>query len=137
MKLKVAELNAFVTHFKQFPCFAEKLFFGLIEDTNEEISLKILARFQITLQEAELSIREGLRELNQDKIWKTCHKMAGTSELLGFQGLAKTSKSLSHSVRASSDLDGDFDEVAAYLRTCEKLNLELKSCCPNLSLYLE
>jgi HPt (histidine-containing phosphotransfer) domain-containing protein len=83
--VKHSELTAFLSHFRQQSGFNDEAFLNLVEDTNETVTLQILARFQKTLSECENSIRVGIEKNDRDLLWKTCHKIAGSAELLGFR----------------------------------------------------
>ncbi len=131
------DLNAFLAGFSEESGFSRQSFLNLIEDTNEDVALKILARFQISLKECEEVLRNGLQQKSSDMLWKICHKMAGTSDLLGFHQFAKASKALSHNLKATSDIESHLEELDSYLKNCVTLKSDLSSHCPNLANYLE
>lgn len=131
-----SELTTFLSFFRQQDGFNNEAFLNLIEDTNEDVTLQILARFQKTLAESQAALRSGIDNNDRDLLWKTCHKVAGSAELLGFKRFALTSKDLSHSLRASTDIESHLEELETHTKACETLNREIGSHCPNLTNYL-
>jgi hydroxymethylpyrimidine pyrophosphatase-like HAD family hydrolase len=76
--------------------FDQSAFTKLTIDTSPSTVLEILAQFRKTLEQARLDLLSGQTQKSDEIISKVCHKLRGSSELLGFIGF---SKSLSH-VRA-------------------------------------
>lgn len=130
------ELTTFLSYFREQDGFNNEAFLNLIEDTSEDVALQILARFQKTLSESQAALRSGIDTGDHDLLWKTCHKVAGSAELLGFRRFAITSKNLSHSLRASPDIESYLEELEFHTKACERLNREISSHCPNLANYL-
>src|SRR5690606_7109929 len=95
------DLDAFMNYFIKKSNFSRATFDQLIEDTSEEVAFKILARFKQTLTECKDQIRTGLSNGDGESIWKACHKVAGSADLLGFKSLGATSRRLMKSVQAA------------------------------------
>lgn len=116
--------------------FDRGAFENLKEDTSLDVAIKIMARFCMTLGEALEAIEIGLNKDHAEMIWKACHKIAGTSELLGFITLGKRSKELSKSLQALPDLSAHFVDLQKYQDQLSKVRQEIEKVIPNWKQYL-
>ena len=116
--------------------FDQSAFENLKNDTSLEVCIKIAARFCMTLSDAIEVIDKGYREDNAEIIWKACHKVAGTSELLGFIDLGKKSKELSKSLQALPDLSAYFFDLEKYQTQLSLVRIEIEKAIPSWREYL-
>jgi HPt (histidine-containing phosphotransfer) domain-containing protein len=130
------DLDNFLTAMGARPEFTSASFQQLIEDTSEDVAIRMLARFHQTLGESISFIRDGLAKHHCETIWRASHKVAGTAELLGLRELGKASKSLTQSLRALTEIEAHTDEIRNYLKSCEDIHNAILQSCPNLSYYL-
>lgn len=121
---------------KKLPEFDEEAFKTLTDDTDQQVLLKILARFWITVKESLDQIDEGLKEDSGDAIWRACHKVAGSAELLGFKDFGSHSRSLNMSLKTMTDPHIHMSEISNYLEEGQKLLKLIDSIFPNLKSYL-
>lgn len=116
--------------------FDRSSFDRLVEDTDQEVALKILARFWVTLQESVELIHEGIRQDNGEMIWKACHKVTGSAELVGFKNFGMQSRSLNAILKAMNAPDVHRNEINQYLETAGEIVHLIENGFPNLKLYL-
>lgn len=119
-----------------FDGFDRAIFAQLLEDTNAETSLRIMARFYQSVEEAIVQIQNGLKNDDADSVWKACHKLAGSSELLGFYKFGQDSRKLNLDVKAMPDLDLHDQVLHQYLVQCEILLNEVNRSFPHRLNYL-
>lgn len=108
----------------------------LVEDTDQEVALKILARFWVTLQESMELIHEGVRQDNGELIWKACHKVTGSAELVGFKKFGAQSRSLNATLKAMNEPDAHLPEINDYLKMGEQIVTTIESGFANIKQYL-
>lgn len=130
------DLNAFSSHFLNSAGYENDVLGNLLEDTNEDTVLRILAHFNENLKEGVAKIKDAILKENIESVWKTAHKIAGSAELLGFRDYANRSRELSHIVRETTDFKSHFDEINTYLKATEVLTADIASTCPGLGSYL-
>lgn len=131
------DLDMFLSHFASDEGFAKSVFNQLVEDTSDDVAFKILARFRQTLTECKNQIADSLQSGDGDSIWKACHKVAGSSELLGFKSLGLVSRTLMKNIQASPEINNsNTSDLEDYLKTCDKIIGDIALGCPNLSSYL-
>lgn len=133
---KTTDLRNFWSGFKDSVEFDQESFFQLFQDTNEDTTLRILARFCENLNEATQKISAAIQSEDCETIWRACHKLAGSSELLGFKKFGGLSRDLSVQVRANPDYSSHASEIEDYLGQTAALKTQIKNFCPNLSSYL-
>ncbi len=121
---------------KKLPDFDKEAFITLTEDTDEQVILKILARYSVTLSESLEQINEGIKEDNGEKIWRACHKVAGSAELLGFRGFGTHSRALNMSLKTMTDPHIHMNEIQTYSQEGYQLLRSIEVIFPNLRTYL-
>lgn len=130
------DLNAFSEHYLNSSGYENEVLGNLLEDTNEDTVLRILAHFNENLKEGCEKIKTAISQNNSEPVWKTAHKIAGSAELLGFRDYANRSRELSRLVRATPDFDTHKTDIEAYLKTTSELTAEISATCPGLSSFL-
>lgn len=133
---KTLDLKGFWHGFKDSLEFDQESFFQLFQDTNEDTTLRILARFHENLVETTQKISKAMQSEDCEVIWRACHKLAGSSELLGFKKFGEISRELSVQVRANPIYSTHATELADYFQQTSSLKNQIKKFCPNLSSYL-
>ena len=116
-----------------FDCAA---FERLTDDTDPEVTLKVLAHFCMTLEEVLLRVAEGIQHENPELVWKACHKIAGSAELVGFNRFGIYSRSLNTAIRAMNDLHAHRMDIDAYLREGKDLAQDIRSVFPSLKDFI-
>ncbi|MEK6556019.1 MAG: hypothetical protein AABZ31_12310 [Bdellovibrionota bacterium] len=134
--LETQDLTRFWNTFKSLDGFEPECFLQLVEDTGEDTTLKILARFTETLKEAEGHVLEG--QINEDAnvIWRACHKVAGSANLIGFVQYGVFSRDLSHQIRANPDYSNYIPEIGSFLAQTRDIQFQIKETITNLSEHL-
>ncbi|MGZ3691846.1 MAG: Hpt domain-containing protein [Pseudobdellovibrio sp.] len=135
-KLKNNELRVFLIHFKAQKEFNYEIFQNLYHDTNEDTVIRMLAHFEENLKVTLDQLKLGLSENAAERIWKAAHKMAGTSELLGFEAYARFSRSLSKTLQATPTVHIYAEEIKAYRENTEKILQQIGIFLPTLRSYL-
>jgi HPt (histidine-containing phosphotransfer) domain-containing protein len=130
------DLNAFSEHFLNSEGYENEVLGNLLEDTNEDTVLRILAHFNENLKEGSEKLQGAISQSNSETVWKTAHKIAGSAELLGFRDYANRSRELSRVVRASPDFTTHAEEIDSYLQATKNLSAEISATCPGLSAFL-
>lgn len=114
LTLKVRELGAL----KDFDSLA---LLTLSQDTNSETVLKILVEYKKTVRESADKIRTALTEGDAEVISRSCHKLVGTSELLGFKALAARCRSIEQNLKAESNPQKEVVEIHSLLETLDRI----------------
>jgi len=110
---------------------------AVIDDTSEEVVLRILAHFSQSLREAAKAVSLGIEGGDFDLAWRACHKIAGTAELLGFEKLGIDSRHLSVLVKEGSVKSPDVvDRLAQYAAVCLEYRELIVRNCENWEQYL-
>lgn len=135
-KYASSDLNSFASHFLDSPGYENAVLANLLEDTNEDTVLRILAHFNENLKEGREKLKSAIAQKNVETVWKTAHKFAGSADLLGFRDYANRSRELSRLVRASSDFDSQKMTIEAYLKSTADLAAEISSTCSGLGSFL-
>ena len=130
------DLKFFFDTICQLQNFDRSAFENLKDDTSLEVAIKIMARFCMTLGDAIEAIDVGRQEDNPEMIWKSCHKIAGTSELLGFAVLGRKSKELSKSLQALPDLSGYLVDLQKYQAQLSQVRKDIEQAIPSWEQYL-
>lgn len=130
------DLNAFSNHFLNSEGYENEVLGNLLEDTNEDTVLRILAHFNENLKEGAEKLKAAISESNAETVWKTAHKIAGSAELLGFRDYANRSRELSRVVRTSPDFNSHRAEIESYLEATANLSSEISVTCPGLNSFL-
>lgn len=121
---------------KRLPNFDKSAFLQLIEDTGPLVVLRILARFETGIQESLGVIQQGIAQENSDMIWKACHKLTGSAELIGFKEFGAKSRKLNLDVKALPDIQAHIDELQHYLKEGQELSSLIKESFPRFQDYL-
>ena len=129
-------LRAFSEHFASGPGYERDILSNLLEDTNEDTVLRILAHFNENLKEGCQKINEATSAENCETVWKTAHKIAGSAELLGFRDYANRARELSRLVRANPVFDSHIEEITKFLKSTTELTAEISATCPGLNSFL-
>ncbi|MBX9769309.1 MAG: hypothetical protein K2X47_18675 [Bdellovibrionales bacterium] len=108
----------------------------LTEDTDRDVTLKILAHFSLTLKESLGQVADGIQKDDAEILWKACHKIAGSAELIGFNNFGMHSRSLNLTLRAMKDLHAHATEIQGYLEEGQRLVAQIQAAFPNLKEYL-
>ena len=130
------DLKGFWYGFKDTLDFDQESFFQLFQDTNEDTTLRILARFNENLVESIQKISAAMQVEDCEVIWRACHKLAGSAELLGFKKFGGVSRELSVEVRANPVYSSHAVELEEYVAKLSSLTKQIKNFCPNLASYL-
>jgi HPt (histidine-containing phosphotransfer) domain-containing protein len=127
------QVSSQLTGISGFDKFA---FQHLLEDTAPLVVLKILARFYISVQEATKTIEDGITKNESIEIWKACHKLTGSAELLGFKEFGQKSRRLDIVLKTMPDIDLHLTEIKDYLLQAKTLNEKIMVSFPQLKNYL-
>ena len=130
------DLKGFWQGFKDSLDFDQESFFQLFQDTNEDTTLRILARFNENLVESMQKISAAMQAEDCEVIWRSCHKLAGSAELLGFKKFGTYSRDLSVQVRANPVYSSHAAEMEDYLNKTSGLHTQIVKFCPTLASYL-
>ena len=94
---------------------------SLSQDTNSETVLKILVEYRKTVQESRDRIRQALADSNAETIARACHKLVGTSELLGFKALAGHCREIEQNLKDKADPQQEATQIRALVETLDKI----------------
>jgi|GEM_PF-1481335 len=119
-----------------FDGFDVKVFDLLVEDTNASATLRILARFCMSLNESLPHLQQGAQDGNPEIIGKAAHKLAGSAEMLGFKTFGDHSKSLSSRLKHATLQDVPATEVHSYIQEVHTVCDRIKSDFPQWQTYL-
>lgn len=121
---------------KKIPNFDSTAFIQLIEDTGPLVVLRILARFEIGIRECISIINQGIEQEDCDSIWKACHKLTGSAELIGFKEFGAQSRKLNSDVKALPDIQAHLEDLTRFLREGHDLTIAINASFPQLKNYL-
>lgn len=121
---------------RTIPDFDISAFEQLKNDTSELVSLKILARFSVTLKESLNQIELGLENENSEEVRKACHKLVGSSELIGFKEFGKKSRTLNNAIRDVSDVHMHEAELKEYMEAGQSLLNNIRHAFKNINEFL-
>ncbi len=119
-----------------FDGFDVKVFDLLVEDTNAIATLRILARFCMSLDESLPHLQHGVQDGNPEIIGKAAHKLAGSAEMLGFKTFGDRSKSISSRLKHATMQDLPQAELRSYIQDTHTLCDRIKSDFPQWQTYL-
>lgn len=131
-----SQLQAFLEHFMRKDFFDGRIFSNLLEDTNEETVIRILAHFNENLKEGILKITDSLAKEECEEVWKASHKISGSAELLGFKSYAHKSRDLSKQIRANPVFSVHESTIRSYLQETQMLSQEIVTAFPTLKAFL-
>jgi HPt (histidine-containing phosphotransfer) domain-containing protein len=129
-------LGAFWQFFKKNEGFDPESFLQLVEDTGEDTTLKIIARFTETLKETESYVRQGLASDDPEAIWRAAHKISGSANLIGFTQCGDLARDLSHQIKANPDLSNYSAEIDIFLKIIQSLISQINVNITNLKAHL-
>ncbi len=129
-------VEIFWQFFKKNEGFEPDFFLQLVEDTGEETTLKIIARFTETLKEAEIQVMHGRMADDPEAIWRAAHKISGSANLIGFKQLGVFARDLSHQIKANPDLSSYSTEIDSLLKIIQSLIAQINVNITNLKAYL-
>lgn len=113
------ELHSKVKILEQFQGFNSSLLKVLADETSPQVTLQMLAAFSQTVSTEVLHIESALFNKDYLQLKKAFHKLAGTSELLGFPEHGKRWRKLSHELEKGlslSELPMELDEIKSLQR---------------------
>ncbi len=120
-ELAQSDMNAFTAGMADFPGFNFEGLAALVEDTNDETALKIIARFRTTLEAGLRELDAAVASRSGEVFWKVAHRFAGTAELIGFEDFGRGSKELSQALKGAPDVESYGSAIAKYLEHCRKI----------------
>src|SRR5688572_21468418 len=130
------DLAPFISKFESAEGFDMDAFKELLQETDADTVLRILARFRDTLRQTIEAIDAALTKNDTETLWRSFHKLAGSAELLGFAKLGHLSRELNEQLRAHSEIEGLRPEINEVLTRGRQLSNDLETVCPNLQHYL-
>lgn len=101
-------------------------FYQLLDDTSYDVATKIMARFVETVVESEHVIILGKEQNLIESIWKAFHKLAGTSELLGFDEFSSDCRLLSKNLQSTTELQDYEIEISDLLERMSHIKKIIK-----------
>ncbi len=128
-------LQEFWNIFERREDFDSQKFLNLLNDTDEETVLKILAIFNDTLLKGALSVDDAVKTDNPDEVWKLAHKVAGTSELLGLISFGKASRELSQNVKKDPNIRRHMNAIKDFINYAKSLSEDIEKSCKVLIKY--
>lgn len=108
----------------------------LQEDTDTLTALKLLARFCVTIGEGITQIQTALGTEDADVIWRTCHRIAGTSELVGFTAFGRRSKSLGSQLRSDQNLSAFRVDLQHFIEEGQQIKQAIETGFPEFKKYI-
>lgn len=108
------ELDLKIKILEQFHGFNSSLVKILAEETSPSVTLQMLTEFSKTVSTEAQEIEKALFAKNNLQLKKSFHKLAGTSELLGFPNHGKRWRTLSNELEKGlsfAELPAELDEV--------------------------
>lgn len=130
------DLSAVTTELRGVSGFDASAFERLLEDTSPSATLRILARFNLSLQETVPLMMQSMQSGQIEPIWKSAHKLAGSAEMLGFKEFGLQSKHLSSQLKNSEVLGTHAGEVTVYISEARAVMNLIGKAFPNLKSYL-
>lgn len=130
------ELKLFLTYFCQRTDFDLGLFMTVYNDTDEKTVIKILAHFKENLKDCTATLIAASQTKDIDLTTKAIHKIAGSSELLGFKIYADQSRDLIKKLRSVLVYDHHISDIQAYLSYTQELSLSISLNFQTLDSFL-
>lgn len=125
-------IKKMVADLRQTENFDEAALMQLVDDTNEEVAIKMLSQFHKNLSDAIQSIENGLTSDNSEMVWRPCHKLAGTAALLGFGVFGNVSREIENKIKSQPNIGGFAADVRKHLETARLLDLKIKQSTPEI-----
>lgn len=105
---------------EQFQGFNGTLLKILAEETSPSVTLQMLTEFSKTVTGEMLQIEAGIISQDNEKLKKAFHKLAGTSELLGFPEHGRRWRTLSQELAKGQSL-GALPQELEEIRSLQKI----------------
>lgn len=116
-----SEITKFYNYFKNSKGFNTHAFQMLLEDTDELTVLRILSQFLVTITDCKNKMLNALESDDPECIWKCCHKIAGSADLLGFTEIGSTSRTISQQLKANPNITVYSSEIDNIIQLISKL----------------
>ena len=109
---------------------------NVYNDTDENTVIKILAHFEVNLRDCIDKVQIACKEKDCELAVRAIHKVAGSSELLGFKYFADNSRGLIKKINQDLHFDHHISELETYLNYAQELNRNITLNFKKLSLFL-
>ena len=116
--------------------FDQDAFRSLRVNAGEETTLKILARFQENIQASTKAIEESVAARNPESLWRACHKIGGSAQLIGFHLQGQHILDISRQVKTDGQASGLESEIEKMILDLKKIEKTLALSCPDLARHL-
>lgn len=130
------DLNEFLAAFPNGDGFNLTAFQQLAEDTDEDTTLRILARFWQNLQETLADVDPESIHEHYGRMQRLAHRVAGTAELLGFQMLGQMARELDRQLKTDPSAPNVKEGLMAFIQVSLRLIKDIQKSFPNLQVYL-
>ncbi len=113
---------------KNFVGFDPQAFSTLASETSEEVASSILHEFRHTLHQCTLVFTETLSSPSPDGelLSKTCHRLKGSAQLLGFTDLASQAETLRLSTKNQEGPEKWMSNLKQFHAECLKVQDQLE-----------
>jgi HPt (histidine-containing phosphotransfer) domain-containing protein len=110
--------------------FDQMAFNKLTIDTSPETVLEILVQFRKTLSQGRADLHRAQEQKSDEVASKVCHKLRGSSELLGFIGFSKSISQIRAEMKAHSRDPAVFEKgLDELILSCDSLSAYLEAHC--------
>jgi HPt (histidine-containing phosphotransfer) domain-containing protein len=130
------DLEGFLASFPTRDGFSLPALQQLKRDTDEDTTLRIMARFCQNLEETFKKIDPEQLESQADEVHKLMHRVAGTAELLGFMALGRTARELEGQLKVRPIQQSARNGINHFMDLSQEVLAEAHQNCPNLNHYL-
>lgn len=130
------EIHPLLQALKENEGFNEPAFLQLMEDTDADTTLRILARFCQNLRETVDQLRAERLDQHSLDMQRIAHRIAGTAELLGFRDLGVLARKLQTQLKETPPPHGTAENVQRFERIIRILLKDIGSCGLSLDPYL-
>jgi HPt (histidine-containing phosphotransfer) domain-containing protein len=130
------DLEGILAAFPQKDGFSLPALQQLTRDTDEDTTLRIMARFCQNLEETFHRIKTMDVDAHIEDVQKLMHRVAGTAELLGFVSLGRTSRELESQLKAETVSDTARNNLNQFMELSQEVLDGTHQHCPNLNHYL-
>ncbi|PWU18757.1 MAG: hypothetical protein C5B49_06720 [Bdellovibrio sp.] len=128
--------DAFLKGFTSVAGFSPEVFGDLGRDTSEEVALRILNQFRLSLEVGIERLDQSLQRKDGDLVAQVAHKLAGSAELIGFLGLGQNCRSAMAKLKQGAAFSQLESGILAIRTQCQGLLNSLQEHCPNLSSFI-
>ena len=130
------DINEVTSNLRNLQGFDSQAFNNLLSDTSQAVTLRILARFQVSIEDAIKTIEKGLNENTSEEIWKACHKLTGSADLLGFKSFGEHSRTLDVKLKNTNALAESRTDVVKFIEAARAVSFAISASSPQLKNYL-